>query len=54
MTEIERNMDVERVKNLVESFGWAMTKRESSDNKVILTLEKDFEPLEVDIDKGAT
>lgn len=54
MTEIERQMDVERVKNLMDSFDWVLIKTEAGETKITLTLEKVFEPLEVDIDKGAT
>ena len=54
MTEIERTMDVERVKNLMDSFDWVLIKTESGETKVTLTLEKDFEPVEVEIDKGAS
>ncbi len=54
MSEIEREMEVQRVKNLVESFGWTMTKQELGENKVIITLERVVEPLQVETDKGAS
>lgn len=54
MSTILSDMEVERVKGLVEAFGWIMTKREIGENKVIITLEKETEPLEVETDKGAS
>ena len=54
MTTIERDMDVERVKNVVAAFDWVLSKTEVEENKVILTIQKEFAPLEVKTDKGAS
>lgn len=54
MTEIQVEVEVQRVRNVVEAFGWKMSKQERLDNKVILTLEMEIASVEVEADKGAS
>ena len=54
MTEIQVELEVQRVRNVIEAFGWKMSKTETLEDKVIVTLEKDIALPEVELDKGAS
>ena len=54
MTEIQVRLEVDRVRNVVEAFGWKLMKDERIGSKVLLTLEKEIEFPELDTDKGAS
>jgi len=40
MAEERDRLEVERLINLVQGFGWKETKREESDQKIIVTIER--------------
>lgn len=54
MTEIQVRLEIDRVRNLAETFGWKLVNDKREDTKVILTLEKEINIIEVEVDKGAS
>jgi len=52
MSELPLRLEVDRVRNLVEGLGWKLTKEETSDGKVTITLQKEVELPEVTTDNG--
>lgn len=40
MAEERDRLEVERLVNLVQGFGWKETKREEVDQKIVVTLER--------------
>jgi len=53
MNELPLRLEVDRIRNVVEVLGWKLTKEETGDHKVVITLEKEIELPEVIVDKGA-
>lgn len=36
----QNRLEVERIRNLVQGFGWVVSKDEITDDKIIMTMEK--------------
>ena len=54
MAEVEVELDVQRIRNVVNALGWIMMKQERLEDKVVVTLEKPIALPEVETDKGAS
>ena len=44
LTDVQDRLEIERVRNLVTGFGWAIIKQEFTDDKMILQIEKKRSP----------
>lgn len=42
MAELPREIEIQRVMNLVQGFGWVKTKEEVVGTKAVLTIEKEL------------
>ncbi len=54
MVEKVQEFEIERIRDLVEGFGWEMTKREVVGDKQVLTLEKATVPAAVEVSAGSS
>ena len=54
MTEIQVDLEVQRLRNVAEALGWMLTKQEMLEDKVVITLAKAVGLPEVETDKGAS
>jgi len=54
MTEIQVDLEVQRLRNVAEAMGWMMTKQEMVEDKVVITLAQAVVLPEVELDKGAS
>lgn len=44
MTDIQDRLEIERVRNLIIGFGWAIIKQEFTEDKMIIQIEKKRSP----------
>ena len=44
MTEEQDRLEIDRVGNLITGFGWVLKKQEFTDDKIIVTFEKNRAP----------
>ena len=42
MPEFPREIEIQRVMNLVQGFGWAKVKEELTDTELVLTIKKEY------------
>lgn len=54
MAGIMKELEVERVTNLVMALGWAVPKVEVKEGKLIVTLEKEMELVELEVDNSGS
>ena len=52
MVEVRDELEVERLRNLVVGFGWAISKQEFLAEKIVMTLEKPRAVPPVDVSPG--
>lgn len=44
MAEVDSRIEVDRIVNLTQGFGWKLTKQEFLTDKIVVTLEKPIKP----------